>query len=247
MNLFRRKPVTESPSPLRRVLSLFDLTAMGVAAVIGAGIFSTIGEAAAMAGSSVVVVFVIAAFVAGLSALAYAEMASSVPVSGSAYTYAYVVFGEIVAWFVGWMLVLEYAIGNIAVALSWSGYFQALLHSWGFALPPYLVTDPLTLWHKAQAYLATKDPALAPAYQAWQAAPRIAGLPIVLNLPALLIVAAVTALAYVGIQESRIANNLMVALKIGAVLLVIGVGAFFVDPTRWQDFMPQGFSGMMRG
>jgi len=247
VNLFRRKPVTESPSPLRRVLSVLDLTAMGVAAVIGAGIFSTIGEAAAMAGSSVVVVFVIAAFVAGLSALAYAEMASSVPVSGSAYTYAYVVFGEVVAWFVGWMLVLEYAIGNIAVALSWSGYFQALLHSWGFSWPPYLVTDPLTLWHQAQAYLVTKDPALAPAYQAWQAAPRIAGLPIVLNLPALLIVAAVTALAYVGIQESRIANNLMVALKIGAVLLVIGVGAFFVDPTRWQDFMPQGFSGMMRG
>jgi len=216
VNLFRRKPVTESPSPLRRVLSVLDLTAMGVAAVIGAGIFSTIGEAAAMAGSSVVVVFVIAAFVAGLSALAYAEMASSVPVSGSAYAYAYVVFGEVVAWFVGWMLVLEYAIGNIAVALSWSGYFQALLHSWGFSWPPYLVTDPLTLWHQAQAYLVTKDPALAPAYQAWQADTRIAGLPLVLNLPALLIVAAVTVLASVGIQGRRIANCLLSALKIGA-------------------------------
>lgn len=247
MNLLRRKPATESPSSLRRVLSLVDLTAMGVAAIIGAGIFSTIGEAAAMAGPSVVVVFVIAAFVAGLSALSYAEMASSVPLAGSAYTYAYVVFGEVVAWLVGWMLVLEYAIGNIAVALSWSGYFQALLHSWGLGLPPYLVTDPVTLWQQAQAYLTTKDPALASAYQAWQAAPRIASIPLVLNLPALLIVAAVTALAYVGIQESRAANNFMVALKIGAVLLVIGIGAFFVDPTRWQAFMPHGFSGMMRG
>lgn len=247
MNLFRRKPVTELASPLRRVFSVLDLTAMGVAAVIGAGIFSTIGEAAAMAGSSVVVVFLIAAFVAGLSALSYAEMASSVPQSGSAYTYAYVVFGEVIAWIVGWMLVLEYAIGNIAVALSWSGYFQALLHSWGLPLPPYLVTDPFTLWHQAQTYLMTKDSALAPAYQAWQAAPRIAGLPLVFNLPALLIVVAVTAIAYVGIRESRIANNFMVALKVGAVLLVILVGAFFVDPARWQAFMPHGFSGMMRG
>lgn len=247
MNLFRRKPVTELASPLRRVFSVLDLTAMGVAAVIGAGIFSTIGEAAAMAGSSVVVVFLIAAFVAGLSALSYAEMASSVPQSGSAYTYAYVVFGEVIAWIVGWMLVLEYAIGNIAVALSWSGYFQALLHSWGLPLPPYLVTDPFTLWHQAQTYLMTKDSALAPGYQAWQAAPRIAGLPLVFNLPALLIVVAVTAIAYVGIRESRIANNFMVALKVGAVLLVILVGAFFVDPARWQAFMPHGFSGMMRG
>lgn len=232
---------------LNRILSVLDLTAIGVAAVIGAGIFSTIGEAAAMAGSSVTLVFVIGAIVAGLSALSYAEMASSVPLSGSAYTYAYVVFGEIIAWIVGWMLVLEYAVGNIAVAISWSGYFQALLASWGMPLPAYLVQDPLSLWRDAQAFLQNGDPSLRPAYEAWQSAPRWLGIPIVMNLPALLITAAVTLIAYIGMRESRLANNLMVALKIGAVLLVIAVGAFFVDPARWQDFMPNGFSGMMRG
>lgn len=246
--LFRRKVISESPPlGLRRVLSVFDLTAIGVAAVIGAGIFSTIGEAAALAGSSVTVVFIIGALVAGLSALSYAEMASSVPLSGSAYTYTYVVFGELLAWMVGWMLVLEYAVGNIAVAISWSGYFQALLGSWGIPLPTYLVQDPLSLWREAQQFVQTGDPAFRPSYEVWQSAPRIAGIPLVMNLPALLIVAGVTLIAYIGIRESRVANNFMVALKIGAVLLVILVGAFFVQPHRWLDFMPNGFSGMMRG
>ncbi|GIV23142.1 MAG: amino acid permease [Bacteroidia bacterium] len=246
--LFRRKPVEEAPAPrLRRVLSVVDLTAIGVAAVIGAGIFSTIGEAAAMAGSSVTLVFVIGAIVAGLSALSYAEMASSVPLSGSAYTYTYVVFGEVIAWMVGWMLVLEYAVGNIAVAISWSGYFQALLASWGVPLPLYWVQDPLSLWREAQQFLATGDPTFRAAYEAWQAAPRLLGVPLILNLPALGITALVTLIAYIGIQESRLANNLLVALKIGAVLLVIAVGAWFVDPARWEDFMPNGFAGMMRG
>ncbi len=247
-SLFRKKPVpTGEPQRLRRVLSVLDLTAVGVAAVVGAGIFSTIGEAAAMAGSSVTLVFVIGAFVAGLSALSYAEMASSVPVSGSAYTYAYVVFGEVIAWIVGWMLVLEYTVGNIAVAISWSGYFQALLASWGAPFPPYLVQDPLSLWREAQKYLATGDPAFRAAYEAWQSAPRFLGVPVVLNLPALAITALVTLVAYIGIRESRLANNLLVALKIGAVLLVVGIGAFFVQPERWLAFMPNGFSGMMRG
>lgn len=246
--LFRRKPITTGEIPgLRRVLSVVDLTAIGVAAVIGAGIFSTIGEAAAMAGSSVTLVFVIGAIVAGLSALSYAEMASSVPLAGSAYTYSYVVFGEIIAWIVGWMLVLEYAVGNIAVAISWSGYFQALLGSWGMPLPPYLVEDPLSLWKEAQAYLRTGDPTLQASYQAWQNAPRLMGIPLVMNLPALLITGVVTLIAYIGIRESRVANNFLVMLKVGAVLLVIAVGAFFVDPDRWRDFMPNGFSGMMRG
>ncbi|MCX7607107.1 MAG: amino acid permease [Bacteroidia bacterium] len=245
---FRRKVVEESASTgLRRILSVFDLTAIGVAAVIGAGIFSTIGEAAATAGSSVTLVFVIGAIVAGLSALSYAEMASSVPLSGSAYTYTYVVFGEVIAWMVGWMLVLEYAVGNIAVAISWSGYFQALLDSWGIPLPLYWAKDPLSLWQEAQSFMTTGDITLKASYEAWQAAPRIAGIPIILNLPALAIVLLVTLIAYIGIRESRLANNFLVALKIGAVLLVIMVGAFFVEPSRWAAFMPHGFSGMMRG
>ncbi len=246
-HIFRRKPIEEAPNRgLQRILSVWDLTAIGVAAIVGAGIFSTVGEATQKAGPSVILVFVIGAFVAGLSALSYAEMASAIPQAGSAYTYTYVIFGEITAWLIGWFLILEYAVGNIAVAISWSGYFVALLRSLNIDLPLYLIQDPLSLWQETQAYLQTHNPSLAPAYAAWYSAPRLLGIPIILNLPALLIVAFITILAYAGIRESRLANNLFVVLKVGTILGILLIGAFFVNPDQWTPFMPNGFSGTMR-
>lgn len=215
---------------MHKVLKVKDLTAMGIAAVIGAGIFSTIGEASFHGGPGVSLLFVITAITCGFSALCYAEFASRVPVSGSAYTYSYVTFGELAAWVIGWALILEYAIGNIAVAISWSGYFNNLLGGLGLSLPPWLASN-----------YDSASPALI------AAAPHIAGIPIVLNLPAFIIVVIVTYLAYVGIQESKRSANFMVALKILVILFVIVVGFFYVNKANWSPFMPNGFSGVMKG
>jgi basic amino acid/polyamine antiporter, APA family len=215
---------------LHKVLKVKDLTAMGIAAVIGAGIFSTIGEASFHGGPGVSLLFVITAITCGFSALCYAEFASRVPVSGSAYTYSYVTFGELAAWVIGWALILEYAIGNIAVAISWSGYFNNLLGGLGLSLPSWLASN----------YDSATPEIVA-------AAPHIAGIPIILNLPAFIIVVLVTYLAYVGIQESKRSANFMVALKILVILFVIAVGFFYVNKANWNPFMPNGFSGVLKG
>ncbi|RFS19539.1 amino acid permease [Chitinophaga silvatica] len=215
---------------MHKVLKVKDLTAMGIAAVIGAGIFSTIGEASFHGGPAVSILFIITAVTCGFSALCYAEFASRVPVSGSAYTYSYVTFGELAAWVIGWALILEYAIGNIAVAISWSGYFNNLLHGLGLDLPVWLASN----------YDSATPEIIA-------AAPKIAGLPIILNLPAFFVVVLVTYLAYVGIQESKRSANLMVALKILVILFVIVVGFFYVNTSNWHPFMPNGFSGVLNG
>ncbi|PSL43777.1 amino acid/polyamine/organocation transporter (APC superfamily) [Chitinophaga niastensis] len=215
---------------MNKVLKVKDLTAMGIAAVIGAGIFSTIGEASFHGGPGVSLLFVITAITCGFSALCYAEFASRVPVSGSAYTYSYVTFGELAAWVIGWALILEYAIGNIAVAISWSGYFNNLLGGIGLSLP---------------SWLASNYDSATPAIVA--AAPHIAGIPVILNLPAFIIVVLVTYLAYVGIQESKRSANFMVALKILVILFVIVVGFFYVNKANWHPFMPNGFSGVLKG
>ncbi|MEI6679923.1 MAG: amino acid permease [Mariniphaga sp.] len=265
-NLFRKKSVShilaeadlisESGNRMRRNLSVVDLTAFGVAAIVGAGIFSTIGNAAASGGPAVSLLFVFTAFACGLSAMCYAEFASSIPISGSAYTYAYASFGELVAWIIGWDLIMEYAIGNIAVAISWSGYFTGLLSGLGIHIPEYLTTDYLTALRGYDSVihelnngklLNSLSFSLQDAYNAWLSAPMIGHLRIIADIPALGIVALITWICYIGIRESKVANNIMVLLKIGILLLVIGVGAFYVNPENWHPFAPEGITGVLKG
>jgi APA family basic amino acid/polyamine antiporter len=241
---------------MRRNLSVLDLTALGVAAIVGAGIFSTIGNAAASGGPAVSLLFVFTAFACGLSAMCYAEFASSIPISGSAYTYAYASFGELVAWIIGWDLIMEYAIGNIAVAISWSGYFTGLIDGMGIHIPGYLTTDYLTALRGyklvVQALsngevLSNLSLSLQDAHNAWMTAPQIGHLRLIADVPALGIVVLITWICYVGIRESKVANNIMVLLKIGILLLVIGVGAFYVNPDNWHPFAPDGITGVLKG
>jgi basic amino acid/polyamine antiporter, APA family len=223
---------------LKKSLSVIDLTALGIGAVIGAGIFSAPGAAAAggdgrlPAGPALVISYILVAIACGFAALCYAELASVVPVSGSAYTYAYVTLGEFIAWIIGWDLILEYAVGNVAVAVSWADYFKSFLTGFGVRLPDWLST---TLNH------ARDTPGLL------DAAPHLFGLPIVFNLPAGAIVALLTVLLVIGVQESSRVNAVMVALKLAIVLGFIGVGAFYVKPEHWVPFAPSGFKGIMSG
>lgn len=241
---------------LARHLGVKDLTALGIAAIIGAGIFSTIGNASAAGGPGVVLLFIFTAIACGFAAFAYAEFASLVPVSGSAYTYSYVAFGEIVAWIIGWALIMEYAIGNITVAISWSDYFTGLLESGGIHVPEWMTMDFLSAMrghNKAEILLASGkvfenlDPGLQLAYKAWQFSPVIFGLHIVADLPALLIIFLITWLVYRGIRESKNAGNTMVIIKIAVVLLVIFVGAFYVNTDNWHPFLPNGVTGVLKG
>jgi amino acid transporter len=246
---------------LRRALGVTDLTLLGIAAVIGAGIFSTIGNAAASGGPAVAGLFVFTAVACAFAALCYAEFAAMIPVAGSAYTYAYASFGELMAWIIGWDLLMEYAIGNIAVAISWSDYFTGLLAGYGVNLPQYLTMDFLTAWRGYDAVSAelakglTLDQVSAmegmggkiDAYLAWTKAPLLGGWHLVCDLPALLIVFLITTLVYIGIRESKRASNVMVALKLAVILLVIVLGAFYVNPNNWSPFAPNGVSGVLKG
>ena len=228
---------------MKRTLTVRDLTFMGVAAVIGAGIFSTVGAAAYEGGPGVVFLFIIPAAVCGFTALCYAEFAGRVPVSGSAYTYSYVAFGEVVAWIIGWALILEYAIGNVVVAISWSSYFTNILAAFGIHLPTWLTADPLSA--KAAFDEATLMGASTEGL-AWATAPVIGGWHVIMNIPALLIVVAVTALVYIGIQESKKAANGMVILK----LVLLGAVALWACGTSkgpTMPFLPNGMGGVLRG
>ena len=238
---------------LKKVLNVRDLTFMGIAAVVGAGIFSTIGTAAFNGGPGISLLFVITAVTCGFSALCYAEFASRVPIAGSAYTYAYVSFGELIAWIIGWALILEYAIGNIVVAISWSGYFNNLLEGFGLHLPAWLTADPSTAkmaFQKAQDAIAKGTPlteSLQFAQNAWNSAPILFGKHIFINLPAFIIVCLVSALTYIGIKESKKMTNFLVIFKILIIIFVIIMGFFFVQPSNWSPFMPNGFQGVLKG
>ena len=268
MDLFRKKSVEKIMAQaskdadsnehisLSKHLGVRDLTAFGIAAIIGAGIFSTIGNASASGGPGVIFLFLFTAVACGFAAFAYAEFASLVPVSGSAYTYSYVAFGELVAWTVGWALIMEYAIGNITVAISWSDYFTGLLSNMGMHIPEWMTMDFLTAmkgFKQADALIAggkefaNLGAPLQDAYTAWTGAPQLFGLHIVADLPALLIIILITRLVYRGIRESRNASNIMVLIKIAIVLLVIFVGAFYVNTENWHPFLPNGISGVLKG
>ncbi|MDF2433856.1 MAG: basic amino acid/polyamine antiporter, family [Mucilaginibacter sp.] len=242
-------------SHLKKELNVKDLTLMGIAAVVGAGIFSTIGLASFHGGPGVTILFIITAITCGFSALCYAEFASRIPVAGSAYTYAYASFGELIAWIIGWDLLMEYAIGNIAVAISWSTYFVNLLEGFHIHMPEYLTMDYFSAFRAhntiqqltSQHKLAEITDTLKQGAAAWNTAPGFGSLRLIANIPAVAIVIFITYLVYIGIRETKKATNAMVFLKIAIVVMVIIIGFFYVTPANWHPFMPNGFSGVMKG
>jgi amino acid transporter len=267
-DLFRKKTVQDimqqveagqadgSHGSLGKHLKVRDLAAFGIAAIIGAGIFSTIGEASSQGGPAVIFLFLFTAIACGFAAFAYAEFASMVPVSGSAYTYSYVAFGEIIAWIIGWALIMEYAIGNITVAISWSDYFTGMLEGLNINLPQWIQTDYLTAsngYEKAMALtqggkpFASLDGGLQAAHAAWTTSPTIGGFHLIFDLPALFIIVLITWLVYRGMKESRNASNAMVIVKLAIILLVIAVGIFYVDTKNWSPFAPNGVGGILKG
>jgi basic amino acid/polyamine antiporter, APA family len=255
-SLFRQKPIqsvlhdpdSSAHDSMNRTLTVRDLTFMGVAAVIGAGIFSTIGGAAFKGGPGVSLLFIITAVTCGFTALCYAEFAARVPVSGSAYTYSYVTFGEVIAWIIGWALILEYAIGNIVVAISWSAYFNNILQAIGIHLPAWLTIGYQSAVMEYQDALETGK---AVEDLAYSLAPGISGFKFIINLPAFVIVVLVTCLVFIGIKESKRMANGMVMLKIAILILVAAIGIWYIfsegTTSNWTPFLPNGMKGVLAG
>ena len=255
MNLFARKPIAElladeaSPNSLKRELGAGDLIMLAIGAVIGAGIFSSIGTAAAGeilpsgvvvrygAGPALVVSFLLLGVVCGLAALCYAELAAMIPQAGSAYAYSYATLGELIAWIIGWDLILEYAVGNVAVAVAWSGYFVSFLSAFNVHFPAYLT-------HGYRSALLSSDPAV---HSLLQTAPRIGSIPILINLPAFAIVMAITWLLLRGVKESARANNIMVVIKLLVLTLFVVVGAMHINTSNYVPFAPNGWRGIHQG
>jgi len=255
MSLFSRKPISEllaeggHPNSLKRALGAGDLIMLAIGAVIGAGIFSSIGTAAAGeilpsgvvvrygAGPALVVSFILLGVVCGLAALCYAELAAMIPQAGSAYAYSYATLGEIVAWIIGWDLILEYAVGNVAVAVAWAGYFTSLLSAFSITLPPWMN-------HGYRAVLLSSDPAV---HGLMQTAPHIGSIPILVNIPAFAIVMWITWLLLRGVKESARANNIMVVIKLLVLTLFVVVGGMHINPANYHPFAPNGWRGIHQG
>jgi len=254
MSLFDRKPIaaldtSDSPHSLKRVLGAGDLVMLAIGAVIGAGIFGAIGTAAAGqvgpdgvvvrlgAGPALVFSFILLGAACALAALCYAELAAMIPQAGSAYAYTYATLGELVAWIIGWDLVLEYAVGNVAVAISWGDYFMTLVRGAGIDLPIWLTTGYRTA-------LLSANPDV---HALLDTAPRLAGIPILLNLPAFGIVMLITWLLLRGARESASVNNVMVVVKLLALALFVGAGLTAINPTYYTPFAPNGFTGIHQG
>jgi basic amino acid/polyamine antiporter, APA family len=237
---------------LKRVLTAKDLTFFGIAAILGAGSFSSLGSAVFNGGPGVVLLFILTAIACAFTAYCYSEFASRIPVAGSAYTYAYASFGELFAWIIGWALIMEYSIGNIYVAFSWSDYFTSFLSKIGINLPDFLCTSYMEVKHAIEDGSTNEG-----IVNTWNNAPKMGGLRVIADVPALLINVLITALVYIGVKESRNFSNVMVILKMAIVSLVILVGGYYVFAngltSNWapvndegvKAFMPNGFGGVM--
>src|SRR5436189_1833924 len=254
-SLFARKPIEallaegENPNGLKRVLGSGDLIMLAIGAVIGAGIFGSIGSAAAGqlgpngevirygAGPALVISFLLLGACCALAGLCYAELASMIPQAGSAYAYSYATLGEVVAWIIGWDLILEYAVGNVAVAISWGDYFKSLLNGFGVHLPDWITTGYRTA-------LLSPDPKI---HGLLDSAPHLAGIPILVNLPAFLIVGLITWLLLLGVRESARTNNVLVVIKLVVLGLFIIAGLSHIEPTNYHPFAPNGWRGIHQG
>ncbi|HZP46921.1 MAG TPA: amino acid permease [Vicinamibacterales bacterium] len=253
--LFQRKPIadlveeTEGVQSLKRTLGAGDLIMLAIGAVIGAGIFGAIGTAAAGqlgpngevvrqgAGPALVFSFLLLGGACALAGLCYAELASMIPQAGSAYAYSYATLGELVAWIIGWDLILEYAVGNVAVAISWGDYFNTLLRGFGVTLPAWTTTGYRTA-------LLSADPQI---HGLLNSAPHLAGIPILLHIPAFSIVMLITWLLLRGARESATANNIMVVIKLIALTVFVLVGATHLHSANYHPFAPNGWTGIHQG
>lgn len=249
--LFRRKQysASEKPSGLLRVLGVWDIVFFGIAAIIGAGSFSSLGEAVFRGGPGVIILYIICGFACGFTALCYAEFASRIPTAGSAYTYAYASFGELIAWIIGWALIMEYSFGNIYVAFSWSDYFTSFMGRIGVHIPEFLTCS---YPEAKKAFFGTSEN--QELLNAWKNAPIVGNLKIILDLPALVINGLITWLVYRGVRESKNFNNVLVLMKLAVIVLIILVGVAYVNVDNWMpinpttqvaSFMPNGFTGVM--